>query len=96
MLLRIRLCGSQFHIRVYEKLNPCHRATLAWVMWRWCVYVMLQQGNSVAAVGIERVPLTDDAHIDDAVDAECQSTDGEQHTDYAQRRRVRYVWPGPS
>lgn len=50
MLLRIRMCGSQFHIRVYENLSPCHRATLAWVMWRWCVYVMPQQGNSVAAI----------------------------------------------
>ena len=48
------------------------------------------------SVGIERIALTDDAHIDDAIDAECQSADGENQTDYAQYCRIRYVWPGPS
>ena len=36
------------------------------------------------AVGIKGIALTDDAHIDDAIDAECQSADGENQTDDAQ------------
>ena len=48
------------------------------------------------AVGIKGIALTDNAHIYDAIDAECQSADSENQTDYAQYNRIRYVWPRPS
>jgi hypothetical protein len=45
------------------------------------------------AIDIEGITLTDDAHIDNAIDAKCQSTDGENQTDYAKHSRIRHVWP---
>ena len=45
------------------------------------------------AVCIKRISLSNDTHIDNAVDAKHQSANGEQNTNYAQQGRIRCVWP---
>ena len=41
-------------------------------------------GYSCPKSWARRIALSDNAHIDDAIDAECQSADGENQTDDAQ------------
>ena len=57
---------------------------------------MLCSWSHLMAVGIKGIALAYDAHIYDAVDAECQSAYSEYQTDYAQHSRIRNVWPRPS
>ena len=48
------------------------------------------------AVGIKGISLSNDTHIDYAIDAKHQSANGEQNTNYAQQGRIRRVWPRSS